>query len=76
MIGVDNAGKTTLLRLWAGIYLSSRGELYSGGRLSALLDLSVGLDASPGMTQTSLSLARVQARERLAGQNAPAPLSR
>src|SRR5262249_3223895 len=39
------AGKTTLLRVLAGIYFPSRGELYSSGKISALLDASVGLNA-------------------------------
>ena len=32
------------LRVLAGIYSPSRGELYSSGRVSALLDVSVGLN--------------------------------
>jgi len=44
LIGVNGAGKTTLLRVLAGIYSPTRGELYSSGRISALLDVSVGLN--------------------------------
>jgi ABC-type polysaccharide/polyol phosphate transport system ATPase subunit len=44
LIGANGAGKTTLLRVLAGIYSPSRGELYSSGRVSALLDVSVGLN--------------------------------
>jgi ABC-type polysaccharide/polyol phosphate transport system ATPase subunit len=45
LIGANGAGKTTLLRVLAGIYSPTRGELYSWGRISALLDVSVGLNA-------------------------------
>jgi len=45
LIGANGAGKTTLLRVLAGIYFPSRGELYSSGKISALLDASVGLNA-------------------------------
>jgi ABC-2 type transport system ATP-binding protein/lipopolysaccharide transport system ATP-binding protein len=44
LIGANGAGKTTLLRVLAGIYSPTRGELYSSGRISALLDVSVGLN--------------------------------
>jgi len=44
LIGANGAGKTTLLRVLAGIYSPTRGELYSWGRISALLDVSVGLN--------------------------------
>jgi ABC-type polysaccharide/polyol phosphate transport system ATPase subunit len=44
LIGANGAGKTTLLRVLGGIYSPTRGELYSWGRISALLDVSVGLN--------------------------------
>src|SRR5215468_6331918 len=44
LIGANGAGKTTLLRILAGIYHPTRGELYSSGKVSALLDVSVGLN--------------------------------
>jgi ABC-2 type transport system ATP-binding protein/lipopolysaccharide transport system ATP-binding protein len=44
LIGPNGAGKTTLLRILAGIYHPTRGELYSSGKVSALLDVSVGLN--------------------------------
>jgi ABC-type polysaccharide/polyol phosphate transport system ATPase subunit len=44
LIGANGAGKTTLLRVLAGIYSPTRGELYSWGRIAALLDVSVGLN--------------------------------
>src|SRR5262249_57695981 len=47
LIGANGAGKTTLLRVLAGIYSPPRGQLYSSGRSSALLALSVGLNSQP-----------------------------
>jgi ABC-type polysaccharide/polyol phosphate transport system ATPase subunit len=44
LIGPNGAGKTTLLRILAGIYHPTRGEVYSSGKVSALLDVSVGLN--------------------------------
>jgi ABC-type polysaccharide/polyol phosphate transport system ATPase subunit len=44
LIGANGAGKTTLLRVLAGIYPPTRGKFHSSGRISALLDVSVGLN--------------------------------
>jgi homopolymeric O-antigen transport system ATP-binding protein len=44
LIGPNGAGKTTLLRILAGIYHPTRGEVHSSGKVSALLDVSVGLN--------------------------------
>ena len=44
LIGANGAGKTTLLRVLAGIYDPTRGQVYSSGKISALLDVSVGLN--------------------------------
>jgi ABC-type polysaccharide/polyol phosphate transport system ATPase subunit len=44
LIGANGAGKTTLLRVMAGIYSPTRGELDSSGKISALLDISLGLN--------------------------------
>jgi ABC-type polysaccharide/polyol phosphate transport system ATPase subunit len=44
LIGANGAGKTTLLRVLAGIYSPTRGKFYSSGRISALLDVPVGLN--------------------------------
>ena len=44
LIGANGAGKTTLLRVLAGIYAPTRGVVESSGKVSALLDVSVGLN--------------------------------
>jgi ABC-type polysaccharide/polyol phosphate transport system ATPase subunit len=44
LIGANGAGKTTLLRVLAGIYFPTRGEIYSSGRISALLDVATGFN--------------------------------
>jgi homopolymeric O-antigen transport system ATP-binding protein len=44
LIGANGAGKTTLLRVLAGIYCPTRGQLYSQGKISAVLDVALGLN--------------------------------
>jgi homopolymeric O-antigen transport system ATP-binding protein len=44
LIGANGAGKTTLLRVLGGIYTPTRGQVYSSGKISALLDVAVGLN--------------------------------
>jgi ABC-2 type transport system ATP-binding protein/lipopolysaccharide transport system ATP-binding protein len=43
LIGANGAGKTTLLRVLGGIYHPTRGQVYSSGNISALLDVGFGL---------------------------------
>ena len=44
LLGPNGAGKTTLLKVMTGIYAPSTGLLEASGHISALLDVSVGLD--------------------------------
>jgi ABC-2 type transport system ATP-binding protein/lipopolysaccharide transport system ATP-binding protein len=44
LIGPNGSGKSTLLKTLAGIYEPTAGDLYSEGRISALLDSSVGMN--------------------------------
>ncbi|WP_322063046.1 ABC transporter ATP-binding protein [Paraburkholderia sp. J63] len=44
LVGHNGAGKTTLLRLLAGIYEPTAGVMRSQGRVTSLLDLTLGLD--------------------------------
>ena len=44
LIGANGAGKTTLLRVMAGIYEPLAGHVTSRGRISPMLDTSLGID--------------------------------
>jgi ABC-2 type transport system ATP-binding protein/lipopolysaccharide transport system ATP-binding protein len=44
LLGANGAGKTTLLRVLAGIFEPTRGMMQISGRVSALLDPSLGLN--------------------------------
>jgi ABC-2 type transport system ATP-binding protein/lipopolysaccharide transport system ATP-binding protein len=44
LMGLNGSGKTTLLKVLAGIYRPSRGQLLASGRVSALLDINVGMN--------------------------------
>lgn len=44
LVGANGAGKSTLLRVLAGIYEPSFGQMHVHGKVSALLDVMLGLD--------------------------------
>lgn len=44
LLGANGAGKTTLLRVLAGIFEPTRGAVETDGRISALLDATLGLN--------------------------------
>lgn len=44
LVGLNGAGKTTLLKVLAGIYEPTHGRLLASGKVSAILDASVGLN--------------------------------
>jgi ABC-2 type transport system ATP-binding protein/lipopolysaccharide transport system ATP-binding protein len=44
LIGANGAGKTTLLKVLAGIYVPTRGQVHSSGKISSLLEVTVGLN--------------------------------
>lgn len=44
LVGHNGSGKTTLLRVLTGIYEPTRGRLEVHGRVSSLLDLSLGMN--------------------------------
>ena len=45
LIGHNGAGKTTLLRVLAGVYAPTRGQVTTIGRVSAMLNPSLGMDS-------------------------------
>jgi len=46
LIGHNGSGKTTLLRALSGAYEPDQGQVEVQGRISALLDLNLGIDSS------------------------------
>ncbi len=44
LLGLNGAGKSTFLRLLAGIYAPSEGKIDISGKVSTLFDLSLGMD--------------------------------
>jgi ABC-type polysaccharide/polyol phosphate transport system ATPase subunit len=44
LLGPNGAGKTTLLKVLAGVFEPTQGRFVSSGRVSSLLDTSVGLN--------------------------------
>jgi lipopolysaccharide transport system ATP-binding protein len=46
LVGGNGSGKTTLLRVLAGAYIPDKGRVEIQGKVSALLDVGMGLDPS------------------------------
>lgn len=44
LYGHNGSGKTTMLRLMAGVYQPTSGAMHSQGSISSLLDISMGMD--------------------------------
>ena len=44
LVGANGAGKTPLLKVLAGVFEPTQGQFLSAGRISSLLDTSVGLN--------------------------------
>ncbi len=61
LIGHNGSGKTTLLRALSGAYEPDEGSIEVRGRIAALLDLSLGIDA------TATGYDNIRLRGRIAG---------
>jgi ABC-type polysaccharide/polyol phosphate transport system ATPase subunit len=44
LIGHNGSGKTTLLKVIGGIYEPTRGHIHINGRISSMIDVSLGVD--------------------------------
>ena len=70
LIGTNGSGKSTILRVIAGIYPPSDGEVQLSGRLAAVLELGAGFHPDLTGTEnvaiygTALGLSRQEIRER------------
>jgi lipopolysaccharide transport system ATP-binding protein len=64
LIGHNGSGKTTLLRALSGAYEPDEGQIEVNGRIAALLDLNLGLDA------TATGIDNIRLRGRIAGLSA------
>jgi lipopolysaccharide transport system ATP-binding protein len=64
LIGHNGAGKTTLLRALSGAYEPDDGQVEVRGRIAALLDLALGIDAS------ATGYDNIRLRGRIAGLSA------
>ncbi|MBE7202934.1 MAG: ABC transporter ATP-binding protein [Parafilimonas terrae] len=54
LIGPNGAGKSTLLKVLAGIYEPSHGTARISGRVSSLLDMSMGMDPDASGAQNTI----------------------
>lgn len=64
LIGHNGSGKTTLLRALSGAYEPDEGQVEVCGRIAALLDLNLGIDASASGYEN------IRLRGRIAGMSA------
>jgi lipopolysaccharide transport system ATP-binding protein len=60
IIGHNGAGKTTLLKVLAGIFEPDRGRVEIDGRVSSMIDVNIGLDASLTGRENIMAMGRMR----------------
>lgn len=66
VVGHNGSGKTSLLKVLAGVYEPSQGEVVIDGRVSSMLSMSIGLDHEASGLQNMRHLVMMNARSRKA----------
>lgn len=60
VIGHNGSGKTTLLKLIAGIYEPTKGRAVVNGRISSMIDVSLGLDSNLSGRENVINMGRMR----------------
>lgn len=60
LIGHNGAGKTTLLKVLAGVYEPDRGTVSVNGRISSMIDVSLGLDHELTGRENLINMGRIR----------------
>lgn len=58
IVGHNGAGKTTLLKVMAGVYEPSAGRISVHGRVSSMVDISLGVDSNLTGEENIINMAR------------------
>jgi lipopolysaccharide transport system ATP-binding protein len=58
IIGHNGSGKTTLLKVLAGVYEPTKGRISVHGRISSMVDISLGVDWNLTGTENIINMAR------------------
>lgn len=60
IVGHNGAGKSTLLKVLAGVYEPDRGAVSVKGRISSMIDISLGVDAELTGRENILNMGRMR----------------
>lgn len=60
IIGHNGAGKTTLLKVLAGVYEPDRGYIHVNGKVSSMINTSLGMDQSFTGRENILNMGRIR----------------